>query len=399
MIRPLLCTLFLSQAAIAVTYQPEWAAIAPKRVIQHTDSNGDALMKAVAALQPGDKLEIAAGTYSVDRMWDVSVSGSREAPIWITAAEGAQVIITRPDAKQNVINIGQSAPVAFLCLRGLEFTGGSHGMRLGHCNDVWIDQCHIHHTNGVCLSANSADTQRLHLTRNHIHHGAGHAEGMYLGANNGEHIMSESDPGPYPIPAEAWIEGGPQSDGDRHVLILDKDNWKLYEVFRAFPLNGGKSWKGGSGAIFDLKTSKPRPAGWTSADAAGLPILPGLARYDEICGAKKLTHALRFTVKKTRRAYVPPATHFASPHKDENLPPMGMRVRLKASFDTSKFTGAAKVILEGLKTHGMILADNGGDWFISGAPDDRWVHEDILPIRKVKGKDLEVVKMGPMTTR
>ena len=120
MIRPLLCTLFLSQAAIAVTYQPEWAAIAPKRVIQHTDSNGDALMKAVAALQPGDKLEIAAGTYSVDRMWDVSVSGSREAPIWITAAEGAQVIITRPDAKQNVINIGQSAPVAFLCLRGLD---------------------------------------------------------------------------------------------------------------------------------------------------------------------------------------------------------------------------------------------------------------------------------------
>ncbi len=209
----------------------------------------------------------------------------------------------------------------------------------------------------------------------------------------------ESDPGPYPIPADAWIEGGPQSDGDRHVLVLDKDNWKLYEVFRAFPLDGGKSWKGGSGAIFDLKTSKPRPAGWTSADAAGLPILPGLARYDEICGTKKLTHALRFTVKKSRKAYVSPATHFASPHKDENLPPMGMRVRLKASFDTSKFTGAAKVILEGLKTHGMILAGNGGDWFISGAPDDRWVHEDILPIRKVKGKDLEVVKMGPMTTR
>jgi len=134
-------------------------------------------------------------------------------------------------------------------------------------------------------------------------------------------------------------------------------------------------------------------------DAAGLPILPGLARYDEICGAKKLTHALRFTVKKSRRAYVPPATHFASPHKDENLPPMGMRVRLKASFDTSKFTRAARVILEGLKTHGMILADKGGDWFISGAPDDRWIHEELLPIRKVKGKDFEVVKMGPMRTR
>ena len=209
----------------------------------------------------------------------------------------------------------------------------------------------------------------------------------------------ESDPGPYPIPPDAPIEGGPQGEGDRHVLILDKDNWKLYEVFRAFPMDGGQAWKGGSGAIFDLKSPKPRPAGWTSADAAGLPILPGLARYDEICGTKKLSHALRFTVKKSRRAYVPPATHFASPHQDENLPPMGMRVRLKAEFDTSKFTGAARVILEGLKAHGMILADNGGDWFISGAPDERWNHEELLPIRKVKGKDLEVVKMGPLTTK
>jgi hypothetical protein len=209
----------------------------------------------------------------------------------------------------------------------------------------------------------------------------------------------ESDPGPYPIPPDAWIEGGPQSVGDRHVLVLDKDNWKLYEIFRGFPVDGGKSWNASSGSVFDLKAPKPRHAGWTSADAAGLPILPGLARYDEICGTKKLTHALRFTVKKTRRAYVPPATHFASRHRDENLPPMGMRVRLKAGFDTSQFTGAAKVILEGLKTHGMILADNGGDWFISGAPDDRWVHDELTPIRKVKGRDFEVVKMGPVTDR
>lgn len=209
----------------------------------------------------------------------------------------------------------------------------------------------------------------------------------------------ESDPGPYPIPPDAWIEGGSESDGDRHVLVLDKDNWKLYEIYRAFPLLGGKEWKAYSGSVFDLKSPKPRPAGWTSADAAGLPIMPGLARYDEICGTKKLADALRFTVKKSRRAYVAPATHFASPHKDENLPPMGMRVRLKAGFDTSKFSGPAKVILEGLKKHGMILADNGGDWFISGAPDDRWNHEELLPIRQVKGRDLEVVRMGPMTTR
>jgi hypothetical protein len=209
----------------------------------------------------------------------------------------------------------------------------------------------------------------------------------------------ESDPGPYPIPPDAWIEGGPQSDGDRHVLVLDRDNQKLYELFHAFPLDGGKSWRASSGAIFDLKNPKPRPAGWTSADAAGLPILPGLARYDEICGLKQLKHALRFTVKRTRRAYVSPASHFASRLTNDYLSPMGMRVRLKASFDTSSFTGPAKVILEGLKTYGMILADNGGDWFISGAPDDRWIHSELLPIRKVKGGDLEVVKMGPMTVR
>jgi hypothetical protein len=192
MIRLLLCLLSFTQLSFGAAYQPEWAAIAPKRVIPHAGGDGAELVKAVEALQPGDKLELAAGTYSVQRMWDVRVSGTREAPIWITAAEGAAVIITRPDAKQNLINIGQGGPVQFLCLRGIEFTGGSHGLRLGHCSDVWIDQCHIHHTGQVCLSANSADTQRLFLTRNHIHHGDGHAEGMYLGGNNASVIMSES---------------------------------------------------------------------------------------------------------------------------------------------------------------------------------------------------------------
>ncbi|MCX6836874.1 MAG: right-handed parallel beta-helix repeat-containing protein [Verrucomicrobia bacterium] len=192
MIRLLLCLLSFTQLSLGAAYQPEWAAIAPKRVIPHAGGDGAALVKAVEALQPGDKLEIAAGTYSVERMWDVRVSGTREAPIWITAAEGATVIITRPDAKQNLINIGQGGPVAFLCLRGLEFTGGSHGVRLGQCEDVWIDQCHIHHNDGPNLTANSGNTRRLFLTRNHLHHGGGVAEGMYLGANNGDHIMSES---------------------------------------------------------------------------------------------------------------------------------------------------------------------------------------------------------------
>lgn len=209
----------------------------------------------------------------------------------------------------------------------------------------------------------------------------------------------ESDPGPYPIPSNSPIEGGTGSDGDRHVLVLDRDNWKLYELYNASPVDGGRAWTAYSGAVFDLRKPRARPAGWTSADAAGLPILPGLARYDEICGAKELRHALRFTVQKSRRAYVSPASHFASSLRAEDLPPMGMRVRLKASFDTSRFTGATRVILEGLKKYGMILADNGSDWFISGAPDDRWKHEELTPLRKISGDDFEVVKMGPLTTK
>lgn len=173
-------------------YSPEWGKITPKRVIKHSNTRNDTLANAVAALQPGDQLVLAAGTYSVERMWDITVSGTAEAPVWIMAEAGAKVVLTRSDPKQNVLNIGQGAAVHHLCLRGVEITGGSHGLRLGRCSEVWIDQCHIHHTGEVCLSANSADTSRLFLTRNHIHHGGGHAEGMYLGANHGEHIMSES---------------------------------------------------------------------------------------------------------------------------------------------------------------------------------------------------------------
>ncbi len=148
----------LASTAMAASYVPTWSTIPPKRVIQHSDINGAALVKAVEFLKPGDKLELAAGTYSVERMWDILASGTADAPIWIVAAKGAQVIITRGDAKQNVINIGQGGAVQYLCLQGVEITGGSHGLRLGDCSDVWIDQCHIHHTNEVCLSANSADT-------------------------------------------------------------------------------------------------------------------------------------------------------------------------------------------------------------------------------------------------
>jgi len=195
-LRSALTALLLAPLAVLnaadTRYSPEWDKIAPKRVIKHSNTRNDALATAVAALHPGDQLVIAAGTYSIERTWRIEVSGTAEAPIWIVAEEGAQVVLTRPDDKQNVLNIGQDTPVHHLCVRGVEITGGSHGLRLGQCSEVWIDQCHIHHTGAVCLSANSADSQRLFLTRNHIHHGGGHGEGMYLGANHGEHIMSES---------------------------------------------------------------------------------------------------------------------------------------------------------------------------------------------------------------
>lgn len=210
----------------------------------------------------------------------------------------------------------------------------------------------------------------------------------------------ESDVGPYPIPSNPPIEGGPNApaDADRHVLMIDAKNKKLYELYQVNPLPGGK-WKAGSGAIFDLSSNKLRPTGWTSADAAGLPIFPGLARYDEIVELGKLPHALRFTVKRTQRAYILPATHFASNSTDPNLPPMGMRVRLRASFDTSSFPKLSQVLLQGLKTYGMLLADNGGDWFVSGAPDARWDDEAISTLKRVKVRDFEVVDTGPLVTR
>ncbi len=208
----------------------------------------------------------------------------------------------------------------------------------------------------------------------------------------------ESDPGPYPIPRDAPIEGGPKSKGDRHVLVVDRDNWRLYELFGAYA-QANKSWKAGSGAIFDLNANKLRPAGWTSADAAGLPILPGLVRYDEVMERKVVPHALRFTCAKTRRGYVSPARHFASSRTSADLPPMGMRVRLKADYDVSGFPKEVQVILTALKKYGMFVADNGGDWFLSGAPDQRWSDEKLHTMKKVKGRDFEVVKMGKVITR
>jgi hypothetical protein len=208
----------------------------------------------------------------------------------------------------------------------------------------------------------------------------------------------ESDPGPYPVPADAPIEGGPTSTGDRHVLVIDRDNWKLYELGYAFPINSGASWNANCGAIFDLTSNALRPAGWTSADAAGLPILPGLVRYDEVFEQGVIAHALRFTVHDSRRAYVSPARHWASSNTSPNLPPMGMRVRLKAAFDISGFSPAMQVILRALKKHGMFVADNGSNWYISGAPDPRWSDNELNTLKTIKGSNFEVVQMGTIVT-
>jgi hypothetical protein len=202
----------------------------------------------------------------------------------------------------------------------------------------------------------------------------------------------ESDPGPYPIPATAPIEGGSSSSGDRHVLVVDVDAWKLYELFDAQPQNGGASWHAGSGAVFDLNSNTLRPAGWTSADAAGLPIFPGLVRYDEAVEQHAINHALRFTCPRTRKAYVSPARHYASSDTSSALPPMGMRVRLKASYDTTGFTPNVRAILRAMMKYGMFVADNGTGWYVSGAPDPRWSDDELATLARVPSSAFEVVK-------
>lgn len=204
----------------------------------------------------------------------------------------------------------------------------------------------------------------------------------------------ESDPGPYPIPDDVAIEGGRGSDGDRHAVIVDKSRCKLYELFALYPTSAG-GWRAGSGAIWDLTSNRLRPEGWTSADAAGLPILPGLARFDEVRRGR-INHALRFTVSETRRAYIFPARHFASDSNDPSLPPMGLRVRLKSSFDISGFPRQARIVLRALKLYGMIVADNGSDWYITGAPHRRWNNDALHTLGKVLGSNFEVVDTSSM---
>ena len=208
---------------------------------------------------------------------------------------------------------------------------------------------------------------------------------------------NQSDPGVIPIPASAWVEGYPATGaGDRHVLALDRDTCFLFELYNAY-VQGDGSWNADAGAVWDLLNNNDRPYTWTSADAAGLPIFPGLARYDEVA-AGAITHALRFTVQHSRAAFVPPATHFASSSTSASYLPMGARLRLKASYDLSGFTPQAKVILTALKTYGMIVADNGSNLYLSGAPNDGWNNDDLHNLQKVPASAFEVVSMGTPVT-
>jgi hypothetical protein len=202
-------------------------------------------------------------------------------------------------------------------------------------------------------------------------------------------FADESDKGPYPIPAGASVEGGRNADGDRHVLVVDKAACKLYELFDAHPAAGG-SWHAGAGATWDLRSNRLRPKGWTSADAAGLPIFPGLARYDEVA-AGAIRHALRFTAPRTRSAFVFPARHQAGDGNDPALPPMGLRVRLKRGVSLRGLPRQARIVAQAMKTYGMLLADNGSPWYVSGAPDRHWSNDQLHALGRLHGSDFEVV--------
>jgi hypothetical protein len=286
-------------------------------------------------------------------------------------------------------------------------TGTENGA-LGSCTVFPPDNAWNTDVSSYPVSPNSANYIANILSSGnqnlHADFGGGGAYGIpYVTVGSGEPSVpinftaygDESDPGPYPVPLGAPVEGGSASDGDRHVLAVDTDACKLYELYRAFPQSD--HWDADSGAVFDLRSDALRPLGWTSADAAGLPIFPGLARYDEVTGGQ-INHALRFTVARTQKGYILPATHYASSSTDPNRPPMGLRLRLKASFDISHYTGEARVVLVALKKYGMIVADNGSNWYISGASDPRWDDNDLNQLKTVPGSAFEAVDTGPIHT-
>jgi hypothetical protein len=244
----------------------------------------------------------------------------------------------------------------------------------------------------------------------HADFGSGQYQGSdigipYLVVDGNQSLMAisftaygdESDPGPMPIPPNAPIEGDPNpGNGDRHVLVLDNGNCFLYELYSAYPNSNG-TWNAASAAVWDLLSDEQRPWEWTSADAAGLPIFPGLARYDEVASGK-IQHALRFTLAQSKAAVTPPASHWASNSTNSLAAPMGMRLRLKNSFDISGFSPANQVLLTAMKKYGLIMADNGSSMYISGAPDSRWDNDDLHQLGQVTASDFEVLEINPLYT-
>ena len=284
-------------------------------------------------------------------------------------------------------------------------TSGSSGPwaqngSLGSCRVFPADNAWNRDVSALPVAANSANyiTSIGSATKLHADFGGNGAYGIPFITVPGTQPLvpvtfdaygDESDPGPYPIPLTAPIEG--DGVGDAHVLAVDRDHCKLYELYSSRP--GPSGWTAASGAVFDLTSNALRPEGWTSADAAGLPIFPGLVRYDEVKSGH-IDHALRFTVSRSQAAYLHPATHLASSSTDPNLPPMGLRLRLKADFDLTPYHGDALVILTALKKYGMIVADNGSNWFITRAADTRWNDDDLNQLKLVPGSAFEAVDTG-----
>jgi hypothetical protein len=283
----------------------------------------------------------------------------------------------------------------------------SSGPRLENCPVLPADNIWNTPIENLPVAANSAAYIQTIGSNTHFHldFGSGLWDGGPIGipydvvdantprVNVSFDYADESDPGPYLIPPNPHIEGGPNSSGDRHILLLDRSACRLYELYSAYPTAEG--WQAGSGAIYDLNSNALRPSGWTSADAAGLPILPGLIRYDEVASGKIL-HAIRFTAPQTRRAYIWPARHFASSLTGSQYPPMGQRFRLRASFDITSYEPQIQVILQAMKTYGIILADNGSAWYVSGVPDERWDNDILHNIDSLKGSDFEAVDVSSL---
>ena len=314
----------------------------------------------------------------------------RDCGLGISNADLSQIPVAAPSADQNAApsTIGSTQPA----------TGSSiAGCQIFPADNPWNED-----VSNLPVSANSAAYINSIGAAKNLHPDFGENRDYGIPFNIADNstpkysvafdYADESDKGPYPIPARPEIEGG----SDQHLLVLQKDECKLYELYDAtLNTDRGSGWTAGSGAIWDLKSNALRPEGWTSADAAGLPILPGLVRYEEV-SAGVISHAIRFTAPKTQRAYIHPATHFASSSTDAALPPMGLRVRLKADYDLSRLPPQAKVIATAMKKYGMILADNGSSWFFQGAWSGGWNDNDLNTLKSIPGSAFEAVQTGAL---